>query len=128
VAKKAATAVKAAPKATKSAKAAKSAPGKAMTKSQFYAAIAAEADVTTVAIANIFAIMQKVVDSQLGPDGPGVVNIPDVVRIKMVDKPATKETQMISPFTKQLITVAAKPASRRARVTAYRDLGKLPVK
>ena len=42
--------------------------------------------------------------------------LPGLLKIKVVRKPATKARKMMSPFTGQEITVAAKPASRAVKV------------
>ena len=42
--------------------------------------------------------------------GPGVVQIPGLVKIKASHKPATPERKAISPLTKQEVTYKAKPA------------------
>ena len=46
----------------------------------------------------------------------GTFTLPGLLKIKAVRKPATKSRKMISPFTGQEITVAAKPASRAVKV------------
>jgi DNA-binding protein HU-beta len=49
------------------------------------------------------------------------VNLAGLLKITIKDVPATEEKTMISPLTKQEITVAAKPATKKA----VAKLGKL---
>ena len=46
----------------------------------------------------------------------GTFTLPCLLKIKVVRKLATEARKMISPFTGQEITVAAKPASRAVKV------------
>jgi nucleoid DNA-binding protein len=48
--------------------------------------------------------------------------IPGLVKLRVVKKPATKERQGINPFTKEPITIPAKPASKKVRATALKNL------
>jgi nucleoid DNA-binding protein len=45
-----------------------------------------------------------------------------MVKLRVVDKPATEERQGINPHTRQPMTIAAKPASRTVRATALKAL------
>jgi nucleoid DNA-binding protein len=45
----------------------------------------------------------------------GVFTMPGLAKFKVVKKPATKARQGINPFTKELVTFAAKPASKAVR-------------
>lgn len=91
---------------------------KPLTKAQFFAAVASKADVTTTSIIAIFNRVNEVVAEQLGPKGPGKVTVPDIVRLHVVDKPATPEREILSPFTKEMVLVKAKPASRKVKAVA----------
>ena len=54
-----------------------------------------------------------------------VVEVPGLVRIKTQDKAATPERQKKNPFTGQMMTVAAKPASKKVKalpVKALKDI------
>ena len=48
-----------------------------------------------------------------------------MTKTQMVRKPATKARKMISPFTGQEITVAAKPASRTVKVQPLSGLKRM---
>ena len=55
----------------------------------------------------------------------GTFTLPGLLNIKAVRKPATKSRKMISPFTGQEITVAAKPASRAVKVQPLSGLKRM---
>lgn len=51
-----------------------------------------------------------------------VFNVPGICRLTKVRKPPRPERQMINPFTKQEITVKAKPATNVVKVKLIRSL------
>lgn len=51
-----------------------------------------------------------------------VVEVPGVVRLKTVEKAASPEKQKMNYFTKKMITVAAKPASKKVKATPAKAL------
>ena len=52
----------------------------------------------------------------------GLFVLPGFAKFVVVKKPATKERQGINPFTKEPITIPAKPASKKVRATALKAL------
>lgn len=50
------------------------------------------------------------------------VELPGLVRLKVADKAAAPERQRKNPFTGQMMTVAAKPASKKIKVAASKSL------
>ena len=83
---------------------------KAATKADVYAAIAQQADVDKKKVAAVFDAMSTMIAAQLGKKGPGLFVIPGLLKLKVVRKPATKAKQGINPFTKEPMTIKAKPA------------------
>ena len=55
----------------------------------------------------------------------GTFTLPGLLKIKVVRKPATKARKMMSPFTGQEITVAAKPASQAVKVQPLSGLKRM---
>ena len=53
--------------------------------------------------------LRVVIERHVRRRAVGTFKLPDLLKIKVVRKPATKARKMISPFTGQEITVAAKP-------------------
>lgn len=61
-----------------------------------------------------------VVKQELQKEGESV--IPGLVKFRAVKKPATKERQGINPFTKEPMTIAAKPASTKVKASPQKVL------
>jgi nucleoid DNA-binding protein len=52
----------------------------------------------------------------------GEASVPGIVKLKAVKKAATPERQGINPFTKQPVTIAAKPASMKVKAAPAKAL------
>lgn len=90
---------------------------KPATKSAMFQALADATELTRKQIASVFDELNAYIKDQLGKKGPGVVTVPGLLKIKKVEKPATKERQGRNPLTGQPITIKAKP--KRTVVKAY---------
>lgn len=107
---------KAAPKAAapvkKGAKAAPAPapPRKAATKAEIYTRLADRTGLAKKDVASVFDAMGEEIAKELGKKGPGLFVIPGLLKLKLVQKDATPEKQGINPFTKEPMTVKAKPA------------------
>lgn len=105
---------KAAPKAAPKAEAKTSDKGskstKAATKAEIYGALSEKSGLTKKQVASLFDAINELVISHLGKKGPGVVIVPGLLKLKKVSKPATKAKQGTNPFTKEPMTIKAKPA------------------
>jgi hypothetical protein len=58
----------------------------------------------------------------VGKRGPGVFVVPGLMKITVVQKPATPERKGINPFTKQEQIFKAKPARRVVKVRPLKGL------
>jgi nucleoid DNA-binding protein len=96
--------------------------GKRLTKAQVIAELASGADIDKKSVNRVFESLQELIRKQLSTRGPGEFVIPGLVKLRVVKKPATKERQGINPFTKEPITIPAKPASKKVRATALKSL------
>jgi nucleoid DNA-binding protein len=96
--------------------------GKRLTKAQVVTDLANATDLDKKSINRVFEALQEVIRKQLTGRGPGEFVIPGLVKLRVVKKPATKERQGINPFTKEPITIPAKPASKKVRATALKAL------
>lgn len=117
---------KAAPKAAESkaapASGEKSAP-KPATKTEFYGALAEKTGLTKKQVASVFDALLDEAKSQLGSKkGAGVINVPNMMRIKVVHKPATKARPGFNPATKQPIMIKAKPARKAIKILPLKGL------
>ncbi|MBN2195051.1 MAG: HU family DNA-binding protein [Polyangiaceae bacterium] len=96
--------------------------GKRLTKAQVISEIASIAEVEKKSVNRVFEALQELIRKQLSGRGPGEFVIPSLVKLRVVKKPATKERPGINPFTKEPITIPAKPASKKVRATALKSL------
>ncbi len=96
--------------------------GKRLTKAQVISEIASIAEVEKKSVNRVFDALQELIRKQLSGRGPGEFVIPNLVKLRVVKKPATKERPGINPFTKEPITIPAKPASKKVRATALKSL------
>lgn len=97
-------------------------PMKKLTKSQLLEEIAVKmrGDFTKKDVGGFLEALQEVVVEQL--KGPGVVTLPGMLKITLKDKPATPERPGINPFTKEAVTIKAKPASKTVKAVALKVL------
>jgi len=96
--------------------------GKRLTKAQVITELANNCDLDKKSVNRIFEELSGLIKKQLGARGPGEFVVPGLVKLRVVKKPATKERQGINPFTKEPITIPAKPASKKVRATALKAL------
>ena len=97
---------------------------KNMTKSAFIEAVTSKVGegVSKRQVATIFETITEVAHKELKKSG--VFILPGFAKFIVVKKPATNARPGINPFTKQPITIAAKPASKKVRarpVKAIKD-------
>ena len=90
---------------------------KAKTKSEIYNELIAASQLTRKQVASVFDGLTTIVEQELGKKGPGMFTIPGLLKLKVISKPATKARERINPFTKEPMTIKAKPA--RKVVKAY---------
>ena len=94
-----------------------------LTKTQVITALSAETELSKKDVARVFEALSALIAKQLvGRGGPGEVVVPGLLKLKAVKKPATKEREGISPLTKEPITIAAKPASKKVRAIPLKGL------
>ena len=93
-----------------------------MTKTQFMAAMAEKAGLDKRQVNAVFDALSGLIKEQLGPSGPGELTILNLVKLKVKETPATADGEKINPFTKEPMTIEAKPASKKVRATALKAL------
>lgn len=97
--------------------------GKALTKTETLNALAEATNLTRKEVGAVIDALGDLIGKELSKKGPGVFNVPGLMKVKVVDKPATKETTRPDPFNPgQMMTVKAKPASRRVKILALKGL------
>jgi nucleoid DNA-binding protein len=124
MAKKAAPAPKAAePKAA--APAGEKIAGKPATKGEVYTKLAAKSGLSKKQVSTVFEALTELIGSELGKKGPGLFQIPGLLKLKVVRKPATKAKQGINPFTKEPMVYKAKPARNVVKALPLKFLKEL---
>jgi nucleoid DNA-binding protein len=73
-------------------------------------------------VKEVFETLTSIMAADLGKRGCGEFNLNGLVKLKTVNKPATKARKGRNPFTGEEITIKAKPASRKVRARALRGL------
>jgi nucleoid DNA-binding protein len=97
--------------------------GKRMTKAQVLTELATLTEIDKKTVNTVMDALNDLATRELkNADAPGEFVIPGLVKLRVVDKPATEERQGINPHTRQPMTIAAKPASRTVRATALKAL------
>jgi nucleoid DNA-binding protein len=96
--------------------------GQKLTKSQFVAEIADRSGITKKQASAVLDAINEVIVTQLGKKGPGEITIPGLLKLNVVEKPATPERQGINPFTKEPTVFKAKPASRSVKARPVKAL------
>lgn len=98
---------------------------KAATKVEIYTSIAEKSGVAKKDVAKVFEAMGELIGKELGKKGPGQFVIPGLLKLKVVRKPATKAKQGINPFTKEPMTIKAKPARNVVKAVPMKALKEL---
>ena len=95
---------------------------KTRSKSEVFGTIAGHVGIHRRDVAAVFHAMGSMIKADLSKSGSGVFSVPGLMRITVKRKPATKERQGINPFTKEPMTIKAKPARNVVRVRPLRGL------
>ena len=115
------------PKPAPAKKAEKAAATKAKpaTKSEIYASLSEKTNLSKKQIAEVFEAMSELIAKDLGKKGPGIFVVPGLLKLKIVDKPATKARPGINPFTKEPTIIKAKPARKAVKAVLLKSLKEL---
>jgi len=87
--------------------------------------IAAGTELKPGKVKEVMEALTAIIAADLGKKGSGEFNFNGLVKLKTVNKPATKSRKGRNPFTGQEIMIKAKPASRKVRARALRGLNGL---
>lgn len=97
-------------------------PDKLMSASRFIATFAEESGFTPKQARSALNTLNAIVAQQLGTQGPGQVLIPGLLKLIVVDKPATAQHEGIDPVTQKAMTYAAKAAHKVIRIRPLKAL------
>jgi nucleoid DNA-binding protein len=100
---------------------------KAATKSEILTTIASATELSRKQVSSVFDALSDLIGKNVGKKGPGIFAVPGLMKITVVNKPATKARKGINPFTKEEVMFKAKPARRVVKVRplkALKDMAK----
>jgi nucleoid DNA-binding protein len=84
--------------------------------------VAMATDLKPGKVREVFEVLTSIMAADLGKSGSGEFNFNGLVKLKTVNKPATPARKGRNPFTGQEMMFKAKPASRKVRARALRNL------
>lgn len=94
----------------------------AMTKSQIMTTIADATQLSRKQVQAVFDELSSLIEAHVKKKGAGQFTVPGLLKLKVIDKPATKARKGINPFTGEETTFKAKPASRKVKAVALAKL------
>src|ERR1700689_1692500 len=94
--------------------------GGAPTKSEVLTQISKDTGLSRKQIGGVFDSLNGVIKKSLKSNG--LFTMPGLLKMKVVKKPATKAREGINPFTGEKMTFKAKPASKKVRIAALKNL------
>lgn len=97
-------------------------PNKRMSKSQFLTSLAEKSGLNRKQATSALDTINAMVAQQLGKQGPGEVLIPGLLKLNVVNKPATRKHEGLNPFTKEPMTYKAKAARKVIKVRPLKAL------
>ena len=95
---------------------------KVPTKSEILASIAETTQLPRKQVGEVFDALAGLIAKNVGKKGPGAFVVPGLLKIIVVQKPATKAHKGINPFTKVEQMFKAKPARKVIKVRALKAL------
>src|SRR4051794_25173493 len=95
---------------------------KAATKTEVYTALADSTGLTKKQIGTVLDSLSAYIQTQIGKKGPGLFQLPGLLKIKRHIKPKQGERQGRNPKTGEPMTIKAKPARTVVKVLALKNL------
>lgn len=92
------------------------------TKSEILNHIAGETELSRKEVTAVLDSLSGLIEKNLKPRGPGVFNMPGLLKIKVVKKPAVKARKGTNPFTGEEMMFKAKPARKVVKVLPLKGL------
>ena len=95
---------------------------KPATKTATFQRLAESTGLTRKQVAVFFDELGKLIKGELSKKGPGIFNLPGMIKIKRVEKPPTKAREGRNPATGQPIMIKAKPKRTIVRALPLKAL------
>lgn len=96
--------------------------GKSPSKTEILKSLSEATGLSKKEVGSVLDELGKLIGDNIGPNGPGVFNIPGLMKITVQHKPATPERKGINPFTGEETTFKAKPARNVVKVRPLKGL------
>jgi nucleoid DNA-binding protein len=97
-----------------------------MSKSAVYTELANETGLARRQVGEVFDALSNLIKRELSKKGPGVMSIPGLLKLRVVNKPATKAGMRPNPFKPgEMMEVKAKPARNTVRARPLKSLNEL---
>ncbi len=93
-----------------------------MTKSELYATIAENTDLTKKQVSAVMDELAVQVERHMKKRGAGIFTLPGLLKLKVVRKPAVKARKGINPFTGEEMMFKAKPARNVVKALPLKGL------
>ena len=100
---------------------------KPASKSEIINRISESTELSRKQVSSVFEALSSEIGNAVGKKGPGVFAVPGLMKITVIQKPATKARKGINPFTKEEVMFKAKPARKVVKVRplkALKDMAK----
>lgn len=95
---------------------------KPMSKTEILTALSDSTGLSKKEVSSVFDELGVLLGKNLGKRGPGVFNLPGLMKVKVIRKPATKARKGINPFTKEEQMFKAKPARNVVKILPLKGL------
>ena len=95
---------------------------KAATKSEVLTSIASSTELSRKQVSSVLDALSDLIGKNVGRKGPGVFAVPGLMKITVINKPATKARKGINPFTKEEVMFKAKPARNVIKIRPLKAL------
>ena len=95
---------------------------KSVTKSEILSNISEATQLSRKQVSSVLDALSDQIKSAVGKKGPGAFALPGLMKIIVIQKPATPERKGINPFTKQEQIFKAKPARNVVKVRPLKAL------
>jgi len=98
---------------------------KVRTKSEVFTAIAGHTGLARKEVQSVFDALGLLLSADLSKRGPGIMQVPGLMKVTVKRMPATKARKGINPFTKEETVFKAKPARNVVKVRPLQGLKKM---
>ena len=95
---------------------------KALTKSEILKSISETTELSRKQVGSVLDALSCLIGKNVSKKGPGIFALPGLLKVTVIQKPATKARKGINPFTKQEQMFKAKPARRVIKIRALKAL------